>query len=268
MLAPLAPWAARNWVTLHKVQFLTARYIQMPGSYIPVGFYAWTKTWLVSYSDVENVLNRYEQEPLYIEYFPPSAFDSAEERARVETLLEDQHNDSFVFSPPADAQFAELARERTARRPFRTYLTVPFRRALTLWFTPRTELLFYEGNWWPPIRHWADYDTDFAVGLLYTALNYFYVGLALAGALMMRKQQGVALWRFLSSRARPFWPLSTSPSSRDSSFRASPRLWRSGRWCGCGVFVKKRPSCDLLYRQTVASSAWKRCIENQEILEQ
>ena len=193
VLAPLAPWAARNWITLHKVQFLTARYVQMPGSYIPVGFYAWTKTWLVSYSDVENVLNRYEQEPLYIEYFPPSAFDSAEERARVEKLLEDQHNDSFVFSAAADAQFAELARERTARRPFRTYLTVPFRRALTLWFTPRTELLFYEGNWWPPIRHWADYDADFAVGLLYTTLNYFYVGLALAGAFMMRKRRGVAL---------------------------------------------------------------------------
>ncbi|MGD0839742.1 MAG: glycosyltransferase family 39 protein [Candidatus Acidiferrales bacterium] len=193
VLAPLAPWAARNWITLHKVQFLTARYVQMPGSYIPVGFYAWTKTWLVSYSDVENVLNRYEQEPLYIEYFPPSAFDSAEERARVQALLEDQHNDSFVFSAAADAQFAELARERTARRPFRTYLTVPFRRALTLWFTPRTELLFYEGNWWPPIRHWADYDADFAVGLLYTTLNYFYVGLALAGAFMMRKRRGVAL---------------------------------------------------------------------------
>jgi hypothetical protein len=193
LLTPLAPWAARNWITLHKVQFLTARYIQMPGSYIPVGFYAWTHTWMVSYADVDNVLNRYEQEPLYITYFPSYAFDSAEERARVEKLLEDQRENSFVFSPAADAQFAELAKERTARDPLRTYVTVPLRRGLTLWFTPRTEMLPYEGQWWPPIRPWSDYDMDFAVGSLFTLLNYFYAGLALAGAYMMRKRRGVAL---------------------------------------------------------------------------
>ncbi|MGO9641561.1 MAG: hypothetical protein ACLP1Y_09690 [Candidatus Acidiferrales bacterium] len=193
MLIPLLPWAARNWITLHKVQFLTARYFQMPGAYIPVGFYAWTHTWLVSYNDVDNVLNRLELEPLNITDFPASAFDSPEERVRVETLLEDQHKNSFVFSPEADAQFSELARERTARHPLRTYLTVPFRRSLTLWFTPRTELLPYAGNWWPPLRQWGDYDLDFAIGLLYATLNFFYAGLALAGAFIMRRQHGVAL---------------------------------------------------------------------------
>jgi len=193
LLVALAPWAIRNWITLHKVQFLTARYIQMPGAFIPEGFYRWTHTWSYSYGDVDNVFNRLEEEPLKIEYFPAYAFDSPEERARVATLLEDQHNDSFVFSPAGDAQFAELARERTARRPFRTFLTVPFRRALTLWFNPRTELLPYEGRWWPLIRPWMDYDADFAVGLLYMTLNVLYVGLALAGAYIMRKQGGVAL---------------------------------------------------------------------------
>ncbi|MGB6429318.1 MAG: glycosyltransferase family 39 protein [Candidatus Acidiferrales bacterium] len=193
LLTPLLPWAARNWITLHEVQFLTARYIDMPGSYIPVGFYAWTHTWMVSYADVDNVLNRLEHEPINITDFPSYAFDSAEERTRVETLLVDQHQNSFVFSPAADAQFAELARERTARDPLRTYVSVPLRRGLTLWFTPRTEMLPYEGQWWPPIRPWSEYDMDFAVGLLFTMLNYFYAGLALAGAYLMRKQRGVAL---------------------------------------------------------------------------
>jgi hypothetical protein len=105
--------------------------------------------------------------------------------------LEDQHK-SFVFSPEADAQFSELARERTARHPLRTYLTVPFQRSLTLWFTPRTELLPYAGNWWPPFRQWRDYDLDFAIGLLYATLNFFYAGLALAGSFLMRRQRGVA----------------------------------------------------------------------------
>jgi 4-amino-4-deoxy-L-arabinose transferase-like glycosyltransferase len=193
LLVPLLPWAARNWITLHKVQFLTARYFQMPGAYIPVGFYAWTHTWLYSPDEVDNVLNRLELEPLHITDFPANAFDSLEERARVETLLEDQHNESHVFSPGADAQFAELARERTARHPLRTYVTVPFKRSLAIWFTPRTELLPYEGLLWPPLQRWKANHWDFLTGLLFTSLNYFYAVLALVGAYLMRKQGGVAL---------------------------------------------------------------------------
>jgi 4-amino-4-deoxy-L-arabinose transferase-like glycosyltransferase len=193
MLLPLLPWTARNWITLHKVQFLTGRYFQMPGAFIPVGFYTWTHTWLVSYKEVDNVLNRLELLPLNIEDFPSYAFDSPGERAQVQTLLEDQHRNAFVFSPEADSQFSQLARQRTARNPARTYFTVPFRRCVTLWFTPRTELLPYEGHWWPLVRPWEDYDLDFAVGLLFFALNFFYVALALGGAWTMWRTQGVAL---------------------------------------------------------------------------
>lgn len=193
LLAVLSPWAVRNWITLHKVQFLTARNIEMPGSYIPLGFYAWTHTWMVSCDGVDQVFNKLEHEPLQIADFPAYAFDSADERARVQALLPDQNNDSFSFTPVADAQFSELARERTARHPLRTYFTVPVGRSLALWFTPRTELLPYAGNWWPPIRDWGDYDEDFWVGILYTSLNYFYAGLAIAGAYLMRRRRGVAL---------------------------------------------------------------------------
>jgi hypothetical protein len=193
MLIPLLPSAARNWITLHQAQFLTTRYFQMSGGYIPVGFYSWTHTWLFSYYDVDTIVNQLEQGPLDIDDFPAYAFDSPEERARVQTLLEDQHRNSFVFSPQADAQFSKLARERTARHPLRTYVTVPFLRSLTLWFNPRTELLPDASNWWPPIRQWGDYDWDFAVGSLFVVLNIFYVGLALAGAYRMRRECGVAI---------------------------------------------------------------------------
>jgi len=193
MLLPLLPWTARNWVTLHRVQFLTGRYFQMPGAFIPVGFYTWTHTWLITYKEVDNVLNRLELAPLNIENFPSYAFDSPAERAQVQTLLEDQHQNAFVFSPAADAQFSQLARQRTARNPARTYFTVPLRRCLTLWFTPRTELLPYEGHWWPLVRPWGDYDLDFVVGLLFFGLNLFYVGLAAGGAWSMWRTQGVVL---------------------------------------------------------------------------
>jgi hypothetical protein len=193
MLIPLLPWAARNWITLHKVQFLTQRYFQLGDGYIPVGFYAWTHTWMVSYDSVDTVFNRIDDASLNITDFPTYAFDSAEERARVETLLEDQQSDAFMASPEADAQFAELARERTARHPLRTYVTVPFQRCVALWFTRRTELLPYAGYWWPPIQRWRVNRLDFMVGLFYTALNFFYAGLALAGAYMLRRRRGVAL---------------------------------------------------------------------------
>jgi hypothetical protein len=193
LFVALLPWAARNWIAMHKVQFLTGRYFQSPGSYIPVGFYAWTHTWLVSTKDVDRVLNRLEEAPLFIADFPPSAFDSSVERARVESLLEGQQKGSFEIPQDADAQFSELASERTERHPLRTYLAVPLRRSLALWFTPRTELLPVSGEWWPPPRSWRDYDADFAVGFAFAMLNFFYAGLALVGAFRMWRQHGVAL---------------------------------------------------------------------------
>ena len=51
-LLPLLPWAARNAISLHKLQFLAPRYATLPGEYAPVGFYAWTGTWLERYRDV------------------------------------------------------------------------------------------------------------------------------------------------------------------------------------------------------------------------
>ena len=52
LLLPLLPWAARNWVRFHEVQFLAPRYAASPDEYTPRGLYAWTATWLVRYRDV------------------------------------------------------------------------------------------------------------------------------------------------------------------------------------------------------------------------
>ena len=52
LLLPLAPWAARNWVRFHQVQFLSPRYAASPDEYTPRGLYAWTATWLVRFRDV------------------------------------------------------------------------------------------------------------------------------------------------------------------------------------------------------------------------
>ena len=83
-LLPLLPWAARNLITLKKVQFISPRYANLPGEYAPVGYFAWTATWLERYRDVYLSVWKIGEEPVNIGDLPSSAFDSAEEKARIE----------------------------------------------------------------------------------------------------------------------------------------------------------------------------------------
>jgi hypothetical protein len=181
-LVPLTPWAVRNFVTLHEVQILAPRYATMPDEYAPVGYFAWTKTWVTRYRDVYETLWKIGEERVEIQTLPAAAFDSPEEKALVAGLL-DQYNKSPLldFSPEIDRAFAEIARERTRRHPLRTYVTVPFQRALTIWFTPRTELLPVEGKFWPVAQRWDDDPVDWLTTAVFAGLNYLYVAAALAG---------------------------------------------------------------------------------------
>ena len=192
LLLALLPWAARNARTLGRVQFLSPRYAQANGDFITYGFHAWTRTWMVRFGDAYSVAWKLEKEPIRLETLPASSFDSEEERTRVAALL-DRYNSNLKMTPVLDREFALLARERTARRPLRTYLWIPLARAWTIWFTPRVELLPYSGQLWPPGERWRSNATDFCVTLGFGILNLFYVGLALAGAWRCRAQFGCIL---------------------------------------------------------------------------
>ena len=179
---PLLPWAARNLVTLKKIQFLAPRYATLPGEYAPVGYFSWTKTWLVRYRDVYLSVWKIGEEPVEIDDIPASAFDSPEEKERITHLIE-EYNDSadLDISPELDHKFAEIARERTQRHPLRTYLHVPFERALTIWFTPRTELLPIDGKFWPLREQWEDSHANVLITGGFAVLGYLYVALAAVG---------------------------------------------------------------------------------------
>jgi hypothetical protein len=127
-----------------------------------------------------------------VETLPSSAFDSASERARVEMLLS-RYNDGLKMSPLLDHDFALLARERTARRPWRTYLFIPLARAAALWLTPHIELLPYSGELWPPGDRWRSNSVDFGVTLTLGILNILLIGLALVGAWRCGSKPGLAL---------------------------------------------------------------------------
>ncbi len=181
LLLPLAPWAARNWRTLHKVQFLAPRYGELPGELAPRGFDAWEHTWLWRFRDVFLVDWKLDSEKIQVADIPSSAFDSPQQRARVGELLA-EYNKKLTLTPAEDRAFGEIARERTARHPLRTWIKIPLLRSLALWFAPRVELLPYTGQLFPIASEWEDDREDFCVTLALIVVNSAYLALAAAGA--------------------------------------------------------------------------------------
>ncbi len=177
---PLIPWTARNAISLHEFQPLAPQYAQGPGESVPLGFYAWTNTWLVRYRDVDPIIWTLGDQPVALTAFPPIAFDTPEERARVSKLLDQYNARCCEFSPEWNSQFEEIARERTARDPLRTYVTVPLQRALTMWFTPRVEMMGYTSNFAPMKQAYDNGPEDFSVTLVIGAIGIIYLALPFA----------------------------------------------------------------------------------------
>ncbi len=182
----LSPWALRNMVTLGELQFLTPKNSNLPGELVPYGFMAWEKTWLFRMRDCYLVPWRLNEGAISVDDIPARAFDSQEERQRVAAIL-DQYNNDLMLTPEEDAEFSQLAHERTARHPLRTYLWLPAARAVTIWFTPRIELLPISGHVFPLAQMREDDPVDQEVTILLFVLTLFYVGLGVWGA--------VRLWR-------------------------------------------------------------------------
>jgi 4-amino-4-deoxy-L-arabinose transferase-like glycosyltransferase len=203
---PLIPWAARNAVSLRKLQFLAPRYATFPDEYPPTGYYAWTGTWLERFRDVYFTIWAIGEDPMSVDDLPASAFDSPEEKARVAELTA-QYNDGpqMDISPEMDRQYAQIARERTRRNPLRTYVRVPFERALTIWFTPRTELLPIDGKFFPVRAQWEDSHADVIVTGGFAALGYLYVALAIGGTWLAWRAGGRGNGEFRTSDSANLW---------------------------------------------------------------
>ena len=181
-LLPLLPWAARNFISLRKIQISAPRYVTLPGEYATVGYFAWTNTWLDRYRDVYLSVWKIGEEPVEVEDLPATAFDSPEEKQTIATLFNEYNaSPDLDITPEQDRVFARIAREHVRRHPFRTRIWVPFQRALTVWFTPRTELLPIDGKFWPVGQNWQDSPAYVLTTGGFAALGYLYVALALGG---------------------------------------------------------------------------------------
>lgn len=188
---PLVPWTIRNAVTLHEFQPLTPKDTNLPGELVPRGFMAWERTWLYRVRDCYLVPWKLNDEEIRLDDIPAYAFDTSGQRDRIAAALE-TYNGDLTLTPEEDAVFGEVARERTTSRPFRTYLWIPLRRAVRIWFTPRIELLPVSGHVFP-LRYMHEEDpVDQRVTLMFFFLNIAYVLLGLCGAWR--------LWKFPALR--------------------------------------------------------------------
>jgi hypothetical protein len=186
--AMLVPWIVRNAVTLHEFQPLAPRDATLPSEVDPKGFMAWEKTWMYRLRDAYLVTWKLNEEEIHLEDIPPSAFDTQQERDRVSAVLE-KYNDDLTWNTEQDAEFAELAHERSARHPLRTYLWVPLRRASRIWFTPRVELLPVSGHAFPLAYQWEEDPVDQRITILFFLGNVVLVGLATCGVWKLWKHE-------------------------------------------------------------------------------
>jgi hypothetical protein len=191
-LMVLSPWALRNAVTLGKAQFLAPKYSTLPGELVPYGFMAWEKTWLYRVRDCYLVPWKLNEEAIEVDSIPDRAFDSPEEKQRVAAILE-QYNQDLTLTPEEDAAFGEIARERNARHPLRTFLWIPAARAVAIWFTPRIELLPISGNVFPLAQMHDEDPEDQEFTILLFLLNIFYLGLAALGAMRFCRSHAALL---------------------------------------------------------------------------
>jgi 4-amino-4-deoxy-L-arabinose transferase-like glycosyltransferase len=180
-LLPLVPWTLRNLRTFHEFQPLAPRYANQLGTFVPLGFERWMRTWIVDYASTEEIYWSVPGSPMDIDQLPSRAFDSHTQRDRTEQLLDD-YNRFLHVTPDLDERFTELAAERIHHSPLRYYLWLPLLRIADMWLRPRTEILPCNSRWWE-----FDEQTKWlVVNIAFGVLNLLYIATAIFGVIRWR----------------------------------------------------------------------------------
>lgn len=173
VVLPLAPWAVRNWRTFHVVQPLAPRYATDPGEAVPLGFQRWYRTWAIDFASTEEVYWNYDSAPIEMDDLPARAFDSNDQYAQTEGILND-YNRNYNATRTLDARFEALAEERIHDDLLRYYVALPVARLLNMVFRPRAEMLEVPLEWWR-FREYPQMSL-LAAGLAVLNLGYFVLG--------------------------------------------------------------------------------------------
>ncbi len=137
ILLVMAPWIARNYITLKKFQPTASEYGLPQPQYMPAGYLQWLRTWITDETYFSNVFPpAFHVGTAYLDsnQLPDSAFDSPAERERVLDLIA-RYNQTRLFDPAISAEFAAIAHERVWHSPVRFFLILPMRRVASMWLT-------------------------------------------------------------------------------------------------------------------------------------
>ena len=184
-IAPLGPWAARNWRTFHVIQPLAPRNANDPGEPVPTGFQRWFRTWGVDYLSTEQVYWNYDNDLILATNLPTRAFDSPEQYGQTAALLE-EYNRSTSASPEFNARFAALAAARVRAGWWRYYVGLPLARLGDMLLRPRTELLVVPLDWW----RWRAHPRGSLLAIAFLVVNLGYFVLAGWGVRRCRGRLG------------------------------------------------------------------------------
>ena len=187
-LAPLVPWTIRNFRTLHHFQPLAPRYANDADELVPRGFNRWTKTWILDYVSVEEILWNAPGDPIDPKKLPSRAFDNPAEREATLAAIAD-YNEAQDMTPELDTRFGKIAADRIRAHPLRYYVVLPLLRVADMWLRPRTELLPSDTRWW----EFNDVAKHSFIAVGFGLLNLAYVAAALLALLhrMSRRPSGM-----------------------------------------------------------------------------
>jgi hypothetical protein len=111
----------------------------------------------------------------------PGEEESDEEETDEDSSGPNEEPQPVAMTPAIDAAFAQLARERIARAPFRFYLVLPLKRAAGLWFNPHSQYYPFEGELFPP--EGVGHEVSQQIFLpMFMALVWIYTLLAIGGS--------------------------------------------------------------------------------------
>jgi hypothetical protein len=96
----LTPWAIRNYRLFGVFQPLAPTHAEMPGEFVPFGYYRWLRTWVDDFRFIEPTLWNLGEKPLEMSSIPSVNFDSPEEKERVAALLQQYNHPPGTENPP------------------------------------------------------------------------------------------------------------------------------------------------------------------------
>jgi hypothetical protein len=203
------------------VQPLAPRSATDPGDPLTPGWDRWVATWCLDFISTYNVVWNVPGDVLDIGKLPSRAFDSPAQYRETAAVASQYNSNDYNVTPAIDAEFAQLADQRIAAHPLRSWLWLPIGRVADMWLRPRVENLPIDIDWWVYAHHHIETRFSWA----YAALNALYLLLGLAG-LFLRPR--LAVWMLAYMLVRSALLLTVTPPEARYTLECFPMLFVLG----------------------------------------